>query len=132
VGPITPRLTVENSTDLRYHLVRVAGQVPSTTRAEAQSLKDNGYKIVLRLWGDDPSYDDLLRGPWNPESFYVTNQGLTFFSRVKVSNATLDEDWDQAYPYIRDQDELYVGVRLVNSAGTTIMSKETNRVNDHY
>ena len=38
----------------------------------------------------------------------------------KVPNSLLNEDWGM--------DELYAGVRLVNSIGRTLRSAETNRV----
>jgi hypothetical protein len=106
------------------------------TQAEGQALIDSGHKIVVRVWGEDPIYDDLLLGPffltrgnpWNSRYIAATPDGLKLHLKVAVSSRDLDED---RIPNPGMRDELYAGIRLVNSAGTTIRSGETNRVGGH-
>jgi hypothetical protein len=113
VGPFSPG----------YHNVAVFGTVPMT-RAEAQSLVNSNHRIVLRLWGDDVFSDDLLIGPYNA-TLVPTDKGLEFHKvLLQIDDDRLNEDWGQ--------DELYVGMRLVNPNGATIRSGETNRVNGRY
>ncbi len=123
IGPITANLTVTR-VQPGYYDVRVEGVVPMTA-AEARGLIDSGHKIVLRLWGDDPVSDDLLHGPYESGFFVVPDKGLGI-RRVllRMSHRVLNEDLGG--------DELYVGVRLVNSTGATIRSRETNRVNGDF
>ena len=123
IGSITAKLTVTR-VQPGYSDVRVEGVVPMT-EAEARGLIDSGHKVMLRLWGDDPVSDDLLHGPYQSGFFVVPDKGLGI-RRVllRMSHRVLNEDVGG--------DELYVGVRLVNSAGATIRSRETNRVNGYF
>lgn len=103
-----------------YHWVQVFGRVPMT-QPEAQRLIDSGHKVFVRLWGEDPASDDLLMGPYDAgASAYYYPAGVGFDIAHKVPNSLLNEDWGG--------DELYAGVRLVNSIGQTLRSAETNRV----
>ena len=140
IGAVSPRLTVGHQpNDTRgYCLVTVEGRV-AMTQTEARGLVDSGHKVVVRVWGEDPVYDDLMLGaytlgPINPAALQtgyisVAADGLHFHKHVVVSPFALDEDSgsDPA-----SGDELYAGVRLVNSDGTTIRSAESNRVSSHF
>jgi hypothetical protein len=101
-----------------YQWVHVYGQV-NMTRAEAQDLINRHYNVVIRLWGDDPSSDDLLMGPYTPvvSAEYF---GLHYSVAHKVPNSLLNEDWGE--------DDLYAGVRLVQPNTVTLRSAESNRV----
>ena len=72
---MTTRLTVTTSQP-GYQRVSISGTL-SMTRAEAQGLIDEGGEVVLHLWGEDPSYDDLLNGPY-PARMSATPAGLEF------------------------------------------------------
>jgi hypothetical protein len=107
-----------------YHNVAVFGKV-RMSKAEAQTLINQGYKVQLRLWGEDTFSDDLLMGPY-PATIYATDNGLEFHKvHLGISDTLLDEDWE-------GRDELYVGIRLVNRSGATLRSTETNRVNGYF
>lgn len=56
-------------------------------------------------------------------------RGLRFPKDTVVQGSALNEDYDPGPGGIRD--ELYAGVRLVNSRGTTVRLGETNRVGGH-
>jgi hypothetical protein len=103
--------------------VVVLGKV-RMSRAEAQSMIGSGHKVMLRVWGDDLAYDDLLLAPYEA-GLTVTETGLEFSHvRFQLSNDLLDEDWGR--------DEVYAGARLVNAAGATIRAGETNRVKRYF
>jgi hypothetical protein len=127
IGPVEARLTIGSGSSFNC-LVSVSGRV-GMTPTEAQGLINSGHKVLVRLWGDDPVSDDLLRGPIslpNPNGrLSVTLQGLVFDLNQNISVHTLNED-TLLGPF--DLDEIYAGVRLVNSGGTTIRAAETNRV----
>lgn len=127
IGAVEARLTIGSGSSSTC-LVSVSGRV-GMTPTEAQALINSGHKVLVRLWGDDPVSDDLLRGPItlpNPNGrLSVTLQGLVFDLNQSISVHTLNED-TLLGPF--DLDEIYAGVRLVNSGGTTIRAVETNRV----
>lgn len=102
--------------------VAVFGKV-AMTKAEAQQLINSGHRVALRLWGDDPSSDDLIMGPYYA-TLVATDSGLEFHKVVlDIRNGYLNED----NSIFDDHDELYVGARLVTSSGSTVRSAETNR-----
>jgi len=137
IGPLSAKLSVKyigflgrNSIDCE---VSVDGVV-RMTQTEAQALVNSGHKVAVRVWGEDPIYDDLLIGPyvlrWRAGTGYseyiaATPEGLKFHLMDRVWAIALDEDsvGDPA-----GRDELYAGVRLVNSTGRTVRSGESNRV----
>jgi len=98
----------------RPYVVSVYGRAahyynPTTTRIE------------VRLWGDDPSYDDLLAGPYTTAWWNGSEASIEF----AVSGDTLDEDWGT--------DEIYAGIRVIDKAtGKTLEGIETFRVNGNY
>jgi hypothetical protein len=95
-----------------YNLLTVQGTVP---------WYGWGSRVVVRLWGDDSSYDDLLDGPANADYF----DGFNFTRSFWIGDSTLDEDWD-------GQDEIYAGIRMYDSSGTQRKAAETNRVYGHW
>ena len=125
IGPMTAKLTVSPYKP-GYHNVAVFGTV-KMPQAEAQALLASGYRIQMRLWGDDPWFDDLLIGPYYPEfGPAATPNGLEFHRvMIGINDRRLNEDPEGF-------DELYVGARLVNAAGQTIRSTETNRWFDRF
>jgi hypothetical protein len=137
IGPVTgAKLTVKSLGPIAVSCeVSVDGLV-TMTQAEAQALIDSGHRVVVRVWGEDPIDDDLMLGPYYltqilpRASGYIaaTPQGLRFHKDTAVKGAQLNED---AGALGGTGDELYAGVRLVNAAGTTIRSGETNRVGGH-
>jgi hypothetical protein len=89
-----------------------------------------GYHFEYRIWGDDPHRDDLLKGPLYAQPQlqgpYSDADGLYFNAKVEVGlNRLLNEDADNP---LDDRDEIYVGIRLVNSSGKTVRSTETERI----
>jgi hypothetical protein len=107
---MTTRLVVTPS-EPGYQRVSISGRV-SMSRAMAQRLIDRGYKVVLRLWGGDPRWDDMLTGPYTAR-LTATHAGLAFRKELlAIGNSTLGTHLSV--------DELYVGARLVDAAGTTI------------
>lgn len=118
-----------------YH-VSVDGVV-KMTQAEAQGFINSGHKVVVRVWGEDPISDDLLLGPYfltpgnsvavQTGSITAMPQGLAFRWSRRATRGQLDEDYAPETSSVFDDDDVYAGVRLVNSDGTTIRSGETNR-----
>jgi hypothetical protein len=105
--------------------VHLQGTLSTGTRLEAQRLVFSGHRIVMRLWGDDPVSDDFLYGP-QTFSFDVNPCCATTWTTFKwgrwINSRELDDDnWP-------DGDEVYAGIRLVDSRGRTIRSVESNRV----
>ena len=138
IGPVTgARLSVEYLGPIAANCkVSVDGLV-RMSQTDAQGLINEGYKVVVRVWGEDPLYDDLMLGPYylTPilpgASAYIaaTTQGLKLHSDTAVNGSRLNEDRDPGPGGISD--ELYSGIRLVNRSGMTIRSAETNRVGGH-
>ncbi len=131
VQSMTARLTVTDAVSTvpgsTYWDVKVVGVVRTTTQQDVTELKASGHKVIMRLWGDDPSYDDLLRGPFEA-TYFASSLGLGFTTKLRVRAIDLDEDIATLDPYIPGTDELYIGVRLVNSQGATVRLVDTNRV----
>lgn len=121
--PTTPELTVTPSSRPGYHIVTVTGIQRTSLSPEA--LTDAGYKIEVRLWGNDDvslgNADDLLAGP-SAGRLSVGPEGVRYTVRWRASTGLLDEDIGE--------DELYAGVRLIDPEGKTIRkiaSKELHR-----
>lgn len=82
------------------------------SQAMAQRLIDSGHQVVLRLWGGDPRWDDLLTGPYTAR-VTATHAGLEFRKELlAIGNSTLGEHLNV--------DELYVGARLVDASGEIV------------
>lgn len=143
VGSPTGALTVDylrGSDGARVSPTRctviVLGQI-RMSRTEAQRLLNSGHRVIVRLWGEDPQTDDLLReysliqgesgtpGSIRRTQLWVNTEGIGFRTYERVSPGLLDEADAVGVP---ERDELYAGMRLVNSRGATVRSGETNRV----
>jgi hypothetical protein len=107
-----------------YYWIPVDAVFPMSSAA-AQDAINHGYTVQMRLWGDDPSSDDLRFTYPQPITLRAAADGLHASRSARVSRTVLDEDngW-----YEGDGDELYVGVRVVSPTGATTLSVESNRV----
>jgi hypothetical protein len=128
VGSISPASLSVSAPSNGLRTVVVSGVVRTSSRTEALQLYGNGYRVVYRLWGDDPSSDDLL---WDLS--YVSNydaepDGLHFSGVIVMQSSYLNEDTC----WCDDRDEVYAGIRLINSSGTSIRSAESNRTYGYY
>jgi hypothetical protein len=109
--------------------VNVSGVIPMT-QAQAQALINSGHKVVWRLYGDDPVFDDFLFGPdpaqvgSTPGSIGLssTTQGLAFKGLRGTPGGTLDED-DSVFD---DHDELYAAIRLLTASNGTVRCGKSN------
>lgn len=109
----------------RYQ-VTVQAHIPMP-RAEAQRYVNEGPRATLRLFGDDPSNDNLQGGPYffgagtqnGPGSIFVTPNAdsLTVLSQILVEPRVLNEDngW-----YEGAGDEIYARLRFVAGNGQEI------------
>lgn len=118
VGSMSASLSISPAGGGLYS-VSVTGRVPTSTYSEALQLK-NSYRIVYRLWGDDPIWDNLLFGPSGVFSVEARSNGLYFSNTIQLNGSYLNEDWGG--------DEVYAGVRLETYSGSTIRSAQTNTV----
>jgi hypothetical protein len=126
VGSMSASLSVSNAGNgLRN--VQVSGVV-SMTRTEALQLIGQGYRVQYRLWGDDPSSDDLRWGPSYASEVLSDPQGLVFSAALQLRSSFLNEDTC----WCDDRDEIYAGVRLVSSSGATLRLAESNRALGYY
>ena len=128
VGNMSASLTITSScvgggSACGVEAVKVTGFV-SMTQSEAQSLLNQRYNVVIRLWGDDAFSDDLLLGPYSPAEVYADSSGLRFKALNYVGSSLLNED-----PGWGVVDEIYAGVRLLRPDTSTLRSAETNRIN---
>jgi hypothetical protein len=137
IGSMTATLTTgQTPASPPSCLVTVLGQV-RMTQTEAQGLMDSGHKVWVRVWGDDPLSDDLIReytltpveqGVGGLTRIWANSTGLSFRVVDKIPHRWLDEDgFDPAH-----RDEVYAGVRLLNSNRTTIRSAVTNQVSREF
>jgi hypothetical protein len=94
------------------------------TQAEARALQYHGHKLQIRLWGDDTFSDDLLWGPFIG-NITPTPNGAEFHTKMFVPKGLLNED---AELEVDRDDELYVGIRLIDAAGRTVRSVKTNTI----
>ncbi len=93
---------------------------------DAQGYINNGARIYIALWGDDPTYDDLLvqSGPPPNVSLWASSAGLNFSWGYLASSSLLNEDWGR--------DELYATVLFVDVDGNHLNDVESNRVYGNY
>jgi len=134
-GAATPRtglLYVYKSVTPGEHCFKMDGYIPMT-QYDAQGFINNGAMIATTMWGDDPSYDDLLIGPvWGDGNYAVgrpamhsSTRGLEATWWTCTPSSTLDEDWGG--------DELYVDVSVYGGGGYGLIGYfETHRVNGNY
>ncbi|MGH8922254.1 MAG: hypothetical protein ACRD0H_28605, partial [Actinomycetes bacterium] len=88
---------------------------------------NEGPRATLRLFGDDPSSDDLQAGPYffgagtqnGPGSIFVnpTADGISILSRIIIPPSLLNEDngW-----YEGAGDEIYARLRFVAGNGQEV------------
>jgi hypothetical protein len=80
----------------------------------------DGGQIVVRIWGDDPSSDDLLVGPVQ-QNFGEAYAGARMLVDLCVNKSTLNEDIGT--------DEIYAGVRVFRiPSGAKTEVVESNRI----
>ena len=104
-------VTSDGSQDRQWDYTLV---VQGTTSYQGEAREE------IRLWGDDPSYDDLLAGPYTHRS-----SGGYFYFAFCVNTGTLNEDWGR--------DEIYAGIRVFSTATNQQVDKvETNRITNYF
>jgi hypothetical protein len=137
IGPVSARLTVTFLGGTSEPCGVAVDGLVRMSQTEAQTLVDTGHRVVVRVWGEDSFADDLLLGPytltrrkpWNASQYIAAAPGgLKIHLRDEVYGSDLNED---LYPDPAMRDELYAGVRLVDSAGRTVRSGESNRVGEY-
>src|SRR5688500_7735731 len=120
-----PKLTItevdrgESQSD--YDVV-VTGRLFTSEIGESERLLASRHHFQVRLWGEDPVWDDLIRGPIKVFAKPV-GTALDYQWSVRVSSNSLHED-----PLPTDGDEIYASVRFVDSAGKQLRSRQTNRI----
>ncbi|MEV5409541.1 hypothetical protein AB0K60_11990 [Thermopolyspora sp. NPDC052614] len=100
------------------------------TPAQAQQLKNSGHPIVLRTWGEDPASDDVLYGPDTFKAYDVTSRGMELHTYYYFKRGTtLNED---SGVFDGEVDDIYIGARLLNPAGSTLRSVRSNTVHGKF
>jgi hypothetical protein len=111
----TAKLTITPTGYGGYYNVSVAGNVAG--------LYPQGFDVVVRLWGSDWQFDDLIAGPFtNYGAAYQPGYGREF----QLHRSQLNEDPE-------GRDEIYAGVRIYdrrNGRQTEVV--ESNMVYDYY
>jgi hypothetical protein len=114
------------------HCFQVEGRVPMN-QYDAQGYINNGAFVDMRVWGDDPGYDDFLLGPVQGNGDYVpgkpaihaSSQGIEVRWWACTPSSTLNEDWGG--------DEVYVGANVHAGGGAGwIGGFETRRFNGSF
>lgn len=89
-----------------------------------------GYRFEYRVWGDDPVWDDLRKGPVHVQPLLqgpYSDADMLYISE-KLDNINVSRLLDEDDSPFDDRDEIYVAIRLVDSSGKTVRAGETNRV----
>ena len=127
-----PQLSV--SRNFQRWSVNVSG-VLAMTQQQAQSLINGGHRVVWRLWGDDPVFDDFRFGP-DPASIASspgalglasTTQGLAYKGSRVTTGGMLEDD-----SFFDRHDELYAAVRLLSPTGATVRCGQSNVVGGYF
>jgi hypothetical protein len=108
------------------YVIDIHGVVTMSAPAAQDSI-NHGYTIALRYWGDDPSSDDLMAGPLNPQTVYASSDGLRFVHSLTMSRSLLNEDGGLNV-LVDHTSEIYVGSRLLDPSGKTVSLVESNRI----
>jgi len=97
------------------------------SQAAAQDAINHGYHVEMRLWGDDPSSDDL-QFTYPNANISAQADGLHASRSARVPNSVLNEDdsWTD------NTDELYVGVRVVGPNGNVALKVESNHITGRF
>jgi hypothetical protein len=111
--------------------VATEGLIPMN-QYDAQGYINNGARMELRIYGDDPSFDNLQYGPyWYGGStaggypqLWAASDGIHYFRTIRISCGYLNEDsgW-----YEGSGDEIYVNAKFIDGGGAS-RSKNTNVV----
>jgi hypothetical protein len=134
IGSMTATLSIERLPGTaRVCSTHVQGVVRMTQAEAGDLLNKQDYRVIFRVWGDDPVSDDFITGP-HPLSTAAESQGLTFRGFTGLPCSKLDEDGGT---FDTEGDEIYAGVRLVKGYrngvyGPTLRSDETNRINGRF
>jgi hypothetical protein len=132
---MTANLSIGSTMQSDICSVGLYGDFPMS-KSEAQAKINAGYGVVVRIWGDDQYYDDLLAGPYRLGPYghtisygqvWATDNGLQYVIRMDMTASRLNEDSVPGNPY-DEMDDIYAGVRMVNKGGSTIAKVESNRV----
>jgi hypothetical protein len=155
MGPMTSGLSIHQlPSEACGNLVCAAGLVLTMhatvplSPGEAPALTN--HRILVRLWGDDPVYDDLQLpsqyikygkptaieprcGRFLGSYFYAEPTALKIrwcrWAPTPDGNTSLlDEDTS----FFDDRDEIYVSVRLIGLDSRTVRSDETNRIHGYW
>jgi len=127
IGTMTANLRVTKAdSPPGYYWVHVYGSV-SMTQAEAQGLINSGHKVVWRLWGDDPAFNDLQLSARSAPIFRGPN-GLHYSHAEKVPRGVVNEDDS----FTDRHDELFADPKLQARTGVTIRSRNTNDVGGYF
>lgn len=121
-----PSLTIVKSADCGSSKKFVGiSATAKMSQVEAQRFIDHpGDEVDMRLWGEDPAYDDLVHGPVAPTRYVVNTTGLLFEWSGCVANSRLNEDWGG--------DELFATIAFHDFRDGTVGLTETNRVHGNY
>lgn len=128
IQSMSARLVYSRGFDGRY-TVKISGVVRMPD-SEAQQLMVTDHKVVWRLWGEDPVRDDLLAGPLPTTVAAYRGVGLWFRGSVVFSGGELNED--AAHAPFDEIDDIYAGVRLLNSPSVTVKAVESNRIHARF
>ena len=97
---------------------------------ETHGYLNNGAVLIVSMYGDDPTYDDLLLGPFvarlgTPGPYiYATSQGIQVYWFGCTDTEVLDEDIGG--------DELYVDAVVFDGDGGVLRAFESHRVYGNY
>ena len=82
---------------------------------DADGYINNGAQMELRIYGDDPHFDNLQFGPYGGVSLLGTPDGIKFHRSARISCGYLNEDhgWYDGGP----GDEIYVNAKFIDGDG---------------
>jgi hypothetical protein len=127
IGTMTANLRVFKADfPAGYYWVHVYGSI-SMTQAEAQGLINSGHKVVWRLIGDDPVFNDVQLGTRSAPIF-ATPDGLHYSHAERVPRSVVNEDSS----FTDNHDELFADPKLKTQTGVTIRSRDTNNVGGYF
>lgn len=115
--------------DSKTYEVRVSAHF-GMGQAQGNDYLARGARIELRIYGDDPSYDNLRMGPYKGTGDPWTEpSGVHLNSSVIVNSGVLNEDsgW-----YEGAGDEIYVTAKFIAGDGRLIAESKTNVVEGKY
>jgi hypothetical protein len=118
---MSAHLTIQKENNQNACWVATEGLIPMN-QYDAQGYINNGARMELRIYGDDPSYDNLQYGPyWYGGStaggypqLWAAADGIHFFRTIRISCSHLNEDsgW-----YEGSGDEIYVKAKFIDGDG---------------